>query len=247
MDKALYIAMTGASQAMQAQAGHANNMANASTTGFKSDYMQARAQPVFYGEGLPTRAYSQAENPATDFSMGSMMETGSDLDVAIDGEGFIAVLGKDGKEAYTRAGSLHMDASGMLLTGNGLPVLGNGSPITIPQQEKIEIGVDGTINIRPLGGSATELSALDRIKLVKPDLKQVEKGADGLFRLKDGKPAEADANVRVTQGFLESSNVNAVAEMIDVLALARSYDMQVKMMQTMSSNADASARVLQVS
>lgn len=139
-----------------------------------------------------------------------------------------------------------MDANGMLRTGNGLPVLGNGSPVTIPQQEKIEIGVDGTINIRPLGGKANELSSLDRIKLVKPDLKNLEKGADGLFRMKDGKPVEADPFVRVSQGYLESSNVNAVAEMIDVLQLARSYELQVKMMQTVSSNADASARVLQV-
>ncbi len=247
MDKALYIAMTGAGQAMKAQAGHANNMANANTTGFKADYMQARAQPVFYGDGLPTRAYSQAENPGTDFSMGAMMETGRELDIAINGEGFIAVLAKDGTEAYTRAGSLHMDANGMLRTGNGLPVLGNGSPISLPLEQKIAIGVDGTINIRPAGASATELSSIDRIKLVMPDLKQVEKGADGLLRMKDGKPVEADANVRITQGYLESSNVNAVAEMIDVMALARSYEIQVKLMQTVSDNASASARLLQIS
>ena len=107
MDKALYVAMTGAKHNMRAQTAHANNLANINTTGFKADFAQARSMPVYYGDGQPTRAYALAESPATDFSQGALIDTGRELDVAIKGEGFIAVQSPDGSEAYTRAGSLY--------------------------------------------------------------------------------------------------------------------------------------------
>ena len=168
MDKMLYISMNAAQQIMRAQAVNSNNLANVNTTGFRADFEQFRSMPVF-GEGLPTRVYSATERPATDFKQGTIHTTGRELDISVHGDGFIAVLGKDGREGYTRAGNLHLTETGQLVTSNGLAVLGEGGPIAIPAAEKIEIGGDGTISIRPVGSEDSALAQLDRIKLVKPD------------------------------------------------------------------------------
>ena len=246
MDKMLYVAMTGAHNNSLAQSAHANNLANISTSGFRRDFEQARSMPVF-GDGLPARVYAMSERPGTDFTPGSLQETGRDLDVAIGGEGWLAVQAADGSEAYVRTASLNVDALGMLRTGSGLPVMGNAGPIAVPPEQKIEIGQDGTISIRALGEAPNVLAEVDRLKLVNPDLKQMEKGSDGLMRIKDGQPVLADAAVRVTSGFLESSNVNAVEEMTAILSLSRQFELQVKMMRTGEDNASAMARVLQIS
>jgi len=246
MDKMLYISMTGASQNAMAQRAHANNLANVSTTGFRRDFEQARSMPVF-GDTLPARAYAMTERPATDFRPGTLQETGRDLDVAVGGKGWIAVQAADGSEAYVRTASLNVDALGVLRTGNGLPVMGNAGPIAVPPEQKIEIGQDGTITIRALGEDPNTLAEVDRIKLVNPDQKLLEKGTDGLVRMRDGQPLEPDATVRLTSGFLEASNVNAVEEMTAILSLSRQFELQVKMMRTAEENASAVARVLQMS
>ena len=246
MDKMLYVSMTGAHNNSLAQSAHANNLANISTNGFRRDFEQARSMQVF-GDTLPARVYAMTERPGTDFTPGSMQETGRDLDVAIGGRGWLAVQAADGSEAYVRTASLNIDALGVLRTGNGLPVMGNGGPIAVPPEQKIEIGKDGTISIRALGEGPSVLAEVDRLKLVNPDLKQMEKGTDGLIRFKGVGPVQADATVQVTSGFLESSNVNAVEEMTAILSLSRQFELQVKMMRTAEDNAAAVARVLQIS
>ncbi|MGE8406921.1 MAG: flagellar basal-body rod protein FlgF [Pseudomonas sp.] len=246
MDKMLYVAMTGASQNALAQRAHANNLANISTSGFQRDLEQARSMPVF-GDSFPARAYAMTERPATDFSPGALQETGRDLDVAIGGDGFIAVQAPDGSEAYVRTASLNIDAVGILRTGNGMPVMGNGGPIAVPPEQKVEIGQDGTISIRAMGEGPRVMAEVDRIKMVNPDIKTMTKGLDGLIHTKSGQPADADASVQVVSGFLEASNVNAVEEMTSVLALARQFELHVKMMNTAKEGDEAMARVLQIS
>lgn len=247
MDKALYIAMTGAKHNMLSQTAHANNLANVNTTGFKADFAQARAMAVYYGDGLPTRAYALSERPATDFTIGSLQETGKDLDIAIDGEGFIAVQDSAGNEAYTRSGSLYIDSVGVLRTGNGLPVLGNGGPIAIPAAEKIEIGLDGSITVIPQGQGPEAPVVVDRIRLVNPNIAQMTKGEDGLFRALDIEgPLPPNAEVRLVSGFLENSNVNAIHELTSMLSLARQYELQVKVMSSSKEMSEASARLLQM-
>ena len=246
MDKMLYVAMTGASQNALAQKAHANNLANISTSGFQRDLEQARSMPVF-GDSFPARAYAMTERPATDFSPGALQETGRDLDIAIGGDGFIAVQAPDGSEAYVRTASLNIDAVGVLRAGNGMPVMGNGGPIAVPPEQKIEVGQDGTITIRAMGEGPRVMAEVDRIKLVNPDLKTMTKGLDGMIHTKSGQPADADANVQVVSGFLEASNVNAVEEMTSVLALARQFELHVKMMNTAKEGDEAMARVLQIS
>ncbi|WP_369602231.1 flagellar basal-body rod protein FlgF [Hahella sp. SMD15-11] len=247
MDRALYIAMTGAAQNMLSQRAHANNLANVNTTAFKADWEQARAMPVF-GETFPSRVYAMSERPATNFEQGTLIETGRELDVAIAGPGWIAVQDAEGQEAYTRAGELQMDATGLLMTGSGQPVLGEGGPIVIPPASKIEIGQDGTVSIVPLGQGPETLAQVDRIKLVNPPLDTLEKGKDGLVRQKGdaaGQPLPPDGTVRLEPGFVEASNVSAVEEMTSILTLARQYEMQVKVMQAADQAEEASARILQ--
>ncbi|MBC3374792.1 flagellar basal body rod protein FlgF [Pseudomonas sp. SWRI92] len=245
MDKYLYVAMTGASQNALAQRAHANNLANISTNGFQKDLEQARSMPVF-GDSFPARAFAMSERPATDFTPGALIETGRDLDVAVSGPGWMAVQNPDGGESYVRTGSLNVDALGVLRAGNGMPVMGNGGPIAVPPEQKIEIGQDGTISIRAMGEGPRVMAEVDRIKLVNPDLKTMTKGLDGSIRTKDGQAAPIDANVQLVSGFQEASNVNAVDEMTSVLALAKQFELHVKMMTTAKEGDEAMARVLQI-
>lgn len=246
MDRMLYVAMSGAKETMLAQTTNSNNLANANTTGFRAELQQFRSMPLF-GDGFPTRVYGMSEHPDTDFTHGAVVSTGRDLDVAIKGDGWFAVQTQDGNEAYTRRGDLMLDANGLLTTGNGLPVMGDGGPIAIPPLEKIDIAADGTISIRPLGQAANELAVVDRIKMVNPAVQEMTKGADGLFRQKNGQEAEADANVQLVTGALESSNVNIVNAMVDMIELSRRYEMEVKMMKTAEEVDDSSASIMRMS
>ena len=246
MDRSLYIAMSGAKQSLLAQNSNANNLANMQTTGFKSDLEWFRSRPVF-GEGYPTRVYAMIEKPGTNFSPGTMQTTGRDLDVAINGEGLIAVQGEDGKESYTRAGDLRITPEGLLRTGTGLPIMGQNGPITIPPSEKLTVGSDGTISIVPMGaGNVTTLQVLDRIKLVNPEMKEMEKQGDGLLHPKNGIPLVASTDVRLVQGVLEGSNVNAFVAMTEMIELAKNFELQTKVMKNVDENAGASARLMQM-
>jgi len=246
MDRMLYLAMSTAKQTMQAQAVNTNNLANASTTGFKEDLEQFRSMPVF-GQGMPSRVYAMTERPGINLEPGPVNNTGRELDTAIQGQGWIAVQAPDGSEAYTRAGDLKLDATGMLTNGAGHPVLGNnGAPIIVPPAEKIEIGNDGTISIRPVGQEASTLAEVERIKLVNPNPADLTKGEDGLIRLKDGGASPADASVNLVSGALEGSNVSTVEAMVKMIELQRQYEMQVKMMKTARENGNASDQLLRM-
>lgn len=245
MDNFLFIAMSGAKENMLSQQLHMNNMANASTTGFRSDFAAARSEPV-YGPGLPSRVYSMSENPATDFQSGSMISTGNPLDVAIQGDGFMAVLDRKGEEAYTRAGNLRITETGLLTTGSGLPVIGDGGPITIPPAQKVDIMSDGSISIVPIGAINNATAVVGRIKLVNPDINILKKNEAGLIVQKNGEPAEADGEVRLTAGILEGSNVNVITEMVNMMSLARQYEMQVKLMKEAEEMDQSSTMLLRL-
>lgn len=247
MDKVLYVAMTGARENMLAQQAHANNLANATTTGFKSDFEQARAMRVL-GDGFESRVYSMSERPGTNMESGTLMQTGRSLDIAVDGEGWIAIQGPDGNEVYTRNGNLQINAANQLVTGSGLPVLGNGGiPIVIPPAENIFIGNDGTITIRPLGENAAELALVDQIKLVRPQQNGLFKGQDGFMHTDNDVPLPPALDVQVRAGYLEGSNVNAIADLTSMITLQRQFEMQVKLMKTAEENSSAAAKILQMS
>ncbi len=246
MDKYLYLAMTGAAQAMLAQQNNANNLANLSTVGFRATLDSFEAQALT-GPGFPDRVYVTDRAAGADFSQGPITSTGRDLDLAIDGDGWFVVQAADGGVAYSRRGDLRIDPAGLLVDGADRIVFGEGGPITIPQFESLVVGRDGTISVRASGQAANTLVAVDRIRLVKPPLDQLYRGADGLFRSRDGVEAPADAAVTVTAGALEGSNVNAVDAMVRMIDYARFYEHQVKLMKLASENDAASARLMRMS
>ncbi|WPL19762.1 Putative proximal rod protein [Thiorhodovibrio winogradskyi] len=246
MDRMLYVAMTGAKQTMYAQAVNNHNLANANTHGFRESMAYAYTEPL-RGPVYDSRDYVQVANEAIDFSTGAMQTTGRDLDVAIQGDGFLAVQAEDGTEGYTRAGDLHIDGQGIMRLGNGLAVLGDGGPIAIPPAESILIGTDGTITIRPLGGEASGVVAMERLRLVNPPTENLVRGVDGLFRQRDGTNAPADANVRVASGMLETSNVNTVEALTRMMELTRHYETQVKVMSTADNLGKSNNRLLGLS
>ncbi len=230
MDRVIYTAMNGARQIMLKQATNSNNLANINTTGFRADLDAFKALPM-YGPGQATRVYTENNRVGTDFSQGAVVNTGRDLDIAIDGDGFIAVQDADGNESLTRRGDLRISAEGLLTNGAGKPVLGNSGPIAIPPYQKISIGKDGTISIIPQGGDAMSMAVIDRIKLVNPALDGLRKTETGLFRTSDGEPALPDASVTISPGSLEGSNVNATEALVNMIELARQYEMHVKVMK----------------
>ena len=243
MDKMLYIAMSGAKQNMQALSVTANNLANAKTTGFKADLANARSMQAF-GEGLPTRVFSMTEKSGQNFDSGTFLTTGRDLDVAIQGEGWLTVQTKDGGEAYTRNGQLKLNEDGALETSRGDLVMGDTGPIFLPLPvNNIDITADGTIMVQPEGAPSSVQEEVGRIKFVNPDNRFLEKGNDGLFRRKDGNNEPADVTVKVASGSIESSNVNPIGEMTDMIALQRQFEMQLKMMKT-AEEVDSSASSL---
>lgn len=243
MDKLLYVAMSGAKQAFATQAVINHNVANASTTGFRTDLHAMASRPI-WGAGFPTRVNQLLVGNEWDRSTGALQTTGRDLDVAIRGAGFIAVQGRDGTEAYTRAGDLQLDAEGRLVTASGHPVLGQQGPIVIPANTGIQIGGDGTISIVAQGQGPETVSAIDRIKLVRPDVDRLTKGVDGLLRLPDGEAADADADAQLATGSIEASNVNIAEAMIDMILVARHYETQVRMMDVANENAGAAQRLV---
>ena len=243
MDRGMYVSMTGAKQIMQAQAVNNHNIANADTVGFRADTVAFTSEPI-YGAGYATRVNAVAGNTGVDFSTGVVTTTSRSLDLAVNGKGFIAVQGADGKEAYTRAGDLRVSESGAVTTVSGLPVLSESGPLNIPPSTQVTIGSDGTISVVPLGLSPAAQSQVDRIKLVNPPTADLQKGDDGLLRLKSGGKAPTDENVTVSSGVLESSNVNAAKSLVNMIELQRLYEFQIKSINSADTDEQSSERMM---
>jgi flagellar basal-body rod protein FlgF len=196
------------------------------------------------GAGHATRAFAVASTPGANLAAGPIQPTGRDLDIAIEGDGFLSVQALDGSEAYTRNGSLDVSPDGELRTRSGLTVLGEGGPLIVPPDSKITIGRDGTVSAVTEGPDAAASTVIGRLKLVKIDGADILRGGDGLFRLKGGNPADADASVVATSGALEGSNVNAVSAMVDMINLARQFEMHMKLLQSADTNAQRASQLL---
>ncbi|ASK34810.1 flagellar biosynthesis protein FlgF [Alcanivorax sp. N3-2A] len=250
MDRILYTAMGGAKQSLDQQAVVSNNLANASTAGFRAQLHAMRAVPVL-GDGLlATRTTVMASTPGADFTPGAIEATGRDLDVAIQGNGWLAVQGDDGSEAYTRRGDLQVDGNGVLNSA-GHPVIGEGGPIVVPLGAQLSVGADGTLSAIGAGESPDALVEVGRLKLVDPGNATLLRGQDGLFRAPpnadgDATRLAADEAVRVISGALEGSNVSAVESMVSMIDGARRYEMQMKVIQSADENAQRADSLLSI-
>ena len=243
-DKMIFTSMNGANQTWLAQAVHMNNLANVNTTGFRADLEHVISEQVNGGQ-FPTRVNSKPGEPVADFSQGTLMTTGRDLDMAIPGDGWFVVRGENGKEAWTRAGNFRITENGALVTADGRAVLGSGGEIAIPPYQQITIGKDGTISIRPVGQPAESLAQIDQLRLANPDVSLLRKGQDGLFYVTEG-GVESDPSVTVENGMLETSNVNTVTSLVEIMSAARLFELQVKMMQTAEKSAEDSTTLMRM-
>ncbi|MES2263445.1 MAG: flagellar basal-body rod protein FlgF [Pseudomonadota bacterium] len=243
MDKLIYTAMTGARHVLEQQATTSNNLANATTTGFRAQLDSFRAVPV-QSEGLPTRTFVVDSTVGADFRAGPIQTTGRSLDVALRGDGWIAVQSADGSEAYTRNGSLKVSENGLLQTTSGQTLQGEGGPIAIPPDTTVAIAADGTVSSITNDTKPGPSNVLGRIKLVNPPSQQLERGNDGLFRLKAGTPADIDPNVRLVDGALEGSNVNPVDAMVTMISLGRQFETQMSLLKNAENNAAKASQIL---
>jgi flagellar basal-body rod protein FlgF len=152
----------------------------------------------------------------------------------------------DGREAYTRAGDFSVRADGTLVDRLGRTVLGDAGPLVIPPDRKTVFGVDGSVSSLPESAPFTESLVLGRLKLVNPDTNTLFRGEDGLFRTVNRQPLAADATVQIQAGALEDSNVNAVDSLIATIKNARSFDLQMQLIQRINSNAESASRILNI-
>ena len=242
MDRMIYLSMSGAKAATQRQDTLANNLANVSTTGFRAELQAFRAVPV-QGSGASTRVYTLETTVGYDDAPGQVAATGRPLDIAVRGGSWLAVQALDGTEAYTRAGGLDVGADGTLVTRSGLQVMGEGGPIQLPPNSEASIAADGTVNVR---GPTGTIGVAGKVKLVTPE-QRLMRGDDGLFRAAGGDALDADPLARVQEGALEGSNVSPVENMVAMIAAARHFEAQMKLMQTAEADEKAAARLLAAS
>jgi len=242
MDRLIYTAMTGANAAANRQAVLSNNLANASTNGFRAELSAYRAVPL-RGDGATTRVFALEATAGYLDAAGPAMRTGRDLDAMAQGNNWFAVQGLDGTEAYTRNGSFAVSPQGTLLTSNGLTVLSDGgAPITIPNDATVSLGFDGTISAK-VGNQPP--STVGRLKMATPAAEDpLKRGEDGLFRPQSGDPLPNNANARLMAGVLEGSNVNTVESMVGMIQTARQFEVQMRLLQTAESNDRSAGQLL---
>ncbi|GAB2748088.1 flagellar basal-body rod protein FlgF [Melaminivora jejuensis] len=242
MDRIIYTSMTGASAAANRQAVLANNLANASTAGFRAEMYNFRSVPLS-GTGATTRVFSLEATSGHVETSGPAMTTGRPLDAMAEGNAWFAVQGLDGTETYTRAGQFEISNTGQLVTPLGMPVLSDGgAPIDVPQGAEVVLGHDGTVSAVQDGQPPQPLG---RLKLITPGADDpLRRGDDGAFRSASGEPLPADPNARMRSGVLEGSNVNPVEAMVGMIAAARQFEQQMRLLSTAESDDKAAGQLL---
>ncbi len=245
IDKAMYVAMTGASATLKAQASVSHNLANANTVGFQATLAGTVAAPVL-GDGHNSRIAADFRSLGVSDAPGGINVTGNLLDVAMDPDRWLAVQTPGGEVAYTRAGDLQLSQNGLLTTASGLSVLDQaGAPVAIPPHESLLIGNDGTISVVPLGQPANTMAEVGRLQIVAARTADLERGEDGLMRLPAGAdPLAPAAGAVLTAGALEQSNVNSTSMLVSMIQLSRQFEMQVRVLQSGDDNAKASNSLL---
>ena len=248
MDKLVYTAATGLRAHMASQAAIANNMANASTTGFRADRVVFDRIMLSDGtQAISARQPTSEEVRDADRSPGAMQATGRALDVAVEGrDAWLTVQASDGTEAYTRRGDLSVSPSGTLQTGDGFLVMGQSGPITLPPYQSVTIGSDGSISIVAQGDATGTPQVIDRLKLASAKGSDTVKGLDNLMRVRGGGALPEDLDAKVASGSLEGSNVNMTQALVDMIENQRSYEVQANLLKEARTMDESSASLMRV-
>ena len=246
MDRLSYAAISGMHSAMARQSSTAHNLSNTNTPGFRGDMGLAQSIWQTGAKGLTSRAYASEEVMGADMADGAVSQTGKPLDVALRKDALLTVQAPNGEEAYTRRGDLQVSDGGLLTTGDGTPVLGESGPITVPPNSGVTVGDTGTVSIVPVGGKPTDVTEVDKLKLVSATGSKIVKGQDNLFRVYGGGALPSDPDARLQSGAIEGSNVNASDALIQMIEAGRSWENQVKMLSTAKEMDTSAAQLMQL-
>lgn len=250
MVRGLYTAYTGMINQQKRLDTVTNNLANASTTGFKREGLTSKSfdqmltvklndlSVPYLNEGIGKMSLGVkiGEN-YTDYSRGSLKETGNTYDLALAGNGFFTISYTDKKgntsEKYTRDGEFTMDSEGYLRTLEGDYVQGEGGDIMIPVETS-------EVSIRDNGDIYADGEYVDSLRIVDfEDYNNIEKFGENLYNVVDG-AAETESTAAVKQGYLEMSNINVVKEMVEMITISRAYESNQKLIQTEDDMLDKS-------
>jgi len=245
MDKLVYTAASGLKAHLASQAAIANNMANASTIGFRADRVVFDRLSL-QGSDFDTRTPASAEVVDADRKAGTIQQTGRPLDVAVASDSWLTVQATDGTEAYTRRGDLEIAPSGVLQTGDGFPVIGSGGPITIPPAQSVSISQTGEVSIIPIGGDIRNPQVIDTLKIASAKGSDTVKGTDNLLYVRGGGVLPADVDAKIETGALEGSNVNMTQALVDMIENQRSYEVQANLMKSAKDMDESSASLMRL-
>jgi len=237
MSTVLQVAAAASRQITNAQAAVTHNLANAGTTAFKADLFYAEQGYVNKGE---------AGASAVDFRVGNIAYTGRDLDIAIAGDGWMQVITPAGEEVLSRRGDLRIDPNGNLIDAEQNQILGDGGPINVPADSQVTIGADGTVSFIPRGETALGTVVTGRILLVNPAPETLTKGLDGNIRAEGQANLEPAAEVQLAVGALETSNVNPIASMVQMIELSRSFEGHIQTMKSAEELNASSASLMRL-
>jgi flagellar basal-body rod protein FlgF len=245
MDRLIYIAMTAMNAAMNRQRVVANNLANASTPGFRQEIFAVTPATLRDGS-LEARAPARGNVRGADMRAGRKVPTGNPLDIALEGKALLALRAPDLQgEVYSRRGDLRVAPSGVLENGEGLAVLGeSGAPITVPPGFSLTIAADGTIMARDPAAPDAPAEAIDRLRLVNPEGSPLAKGIDGFLRVPGGGVLPPDPTARLTSGALEMSNVETAETLVQMIEAQRAFEQRAKIIATARELDEASSGLM---
>ncbi len=245
----IYTAMTAMNAAMDRQRTVANNLANASTPGFRQEVFAVTPATLKDGS-LEARAMARGSVRGADMTAARVVPTGNPLDVALEGKALLAYQAPDRQgEVYSRRGDLRVSASGVIENGEGLAVLGEGgTPITVPPGFSIAIAADGAILAQDPADPSAQAEPIDRLRLVNPEGSPLAKGIDSFLKVPGANGVNGvlppDLTARLTTGALEQSNVQTADTLVQMIEAQRAFEQRARIIRTAGELDEASSGLM---
>ncbi len=249
MDKLIHVALSSLRQAEISQRVVAANLANAETVGYRADNDRSFTSVYLNqaGGGTEPRVFATTGEQTINTEAGAVTMTGRDLDVAVDGDGYLLIQTADGTPALSRRGDLRVSAAGVLENAGGLPILGDGGPIQVPPNRSISIGSDGTVRVTPIDAPEDQPPVVvGRLGLVATPAAGVKRRADGHIAAADDSTPPFDPAMKIVSGALEKSNVNSVQVLTGMVELSRMYEAQTKLLKIATTLDEAGASLMRM-